>query len=78
MTFGYLLSTYHFDEIVEEFRALWQINAPKQAEHLDLGGWRKIYQSLQAFGDEAFAVLYPFGVSMGRLQPIDRHELRCT
>ena len=48
MTFGDLLSTYHFDEIVEEFRALWQINAPKQAEHLDLGGWRKIYQSLQA------------------------------
>ena len=48
MTFEYLLSTYHFDEIVEEFRALWRINAPKQAEHLDLGGWRKIYQSLQA------------------------------
>ena len=47
MTFGYLLSAYCFDEIVEEFKALWRVNAPKQADSLDLEGWRKIYQSLQ-------------------------------
>lgn len=47
MTFGYLLSAYCFDEIVEEFKALWRVNAPEQADSLDLGGWRKIYQSLQ-------------------------------
>ena len=47
MTFGYLLSAYCFDEIVEEFKALWRVNVPKQADSLDLEGWRKIYQSLQ-------------------------------
>ena len=47
MTFGDLLATYRFDEIVEEFKTLWRYNAPKQVEHLDLEGWRKIYQSLQ-------------------------------
>lgn len=47
MTFRDLLSAYQFDGIVEEFKALWRINAPKQVDCLDLGGWRKIYQSLQ-------------------------------
>ena len=74
MTFGYLLSAYCFDEIVEEFKALWRVNAPEQAvrwmeENLPVAsGVRR----------EAFVVLYPFEGAMGRVQSIGRHELHCA
>lgn len=48
MTFKFLLSQYGFDEIAPVFRALWEQNAPEQAKHLNMEGWRKIYQSLQS------------------------------
>ena len=67
MTFKDLLEQFSFDEIAPAFKTLWQRNAPEQAARLDMEGWRT----------GAFPLLYPFGISLGKLCADDRHELRC-
>lgn len=47
LTFKSLLTQFCFDDILPEFKSLYQRNQPKQAQHVDWEAYRSIYQALQ-------------------------------
>lgn len=47
LTFKYLLTHFCFDDILSDFRTLYQRNAPKSFLKADLEAYRKVYQHLQ-------------------------------
>ena len=47
LTFKSLLTRFSFDDILPEFKALYQRNQPKQAQHANWEAYRSVYQKLQ-------------------------------
>ena len=47
LTFKSLLTRFSFDDILPEFKALYQRNQPKQAQHANWEAYRCVYQKLQ-------------------------------
>ena len=47
LTFKSLLTQFSFDDILPEFKALYQRNQPKQAQHANWEAYRSVYQKLQ-------------------------------
>ena len=47
LTFKSLLTQFSFDDILPEFKALYQRNQPKQAQHAKWEAYRCVYQKLQ-------------------------------
>ena len=46
-TFKALLNQFSFDDILAEFKALYQQNQPKQVQHANWEAYRSVYQKLQ-------------------------------
>ncbi len=49
LTFKSLLTWFDFDDILPDFKALYQRNQPKQAQHANWETYRSIYQTLQKY-----------------------------
>lgn len=47
LTFKYLLTRFCFDDILSDFKTLYQRNAPKSSLKIDWESYRKVYQFLQ-------------------------------
>lgn len=47
LTFGYLLTRFNFDDILPDFKHLYQKNAPGSFQDADWEAYRKVYQNLQ-------------------------------
>lgn len=47
LTFKHLLTRFSFDDILTDFKTLYQINAPESFQETDWETYRKIYQRLQ-------------------------------
>ena len=47
LTFKYLLTRFCFDDILSDFKTLYQRNAPKSFLKIDWESYRKVYQCLQ-------------------------------
>lgn len=47
LTFKSLLTLFCFDDILPEFKALYQRNHPKQAQQANWEAYRNVYQTLQ-------------------------------
>lgn len=43
LTFKDLLSRFEFEDICHTFVSLWKAGSPDKAKHLDLKGWKEIY-----------------------------------
>lgn len=44
-TFKSLLNQFSFDDILPEFKALYQQNQPKQVQHANWEAYRSVYQN---------------------------------
>lgn len=49
LTFGYLLSRFSFDDILPDFKHLYQKNAPDSFRNADWEAYRKVYHNLQNY-----------------------------
>lgn len=47
LTFKSLLTRFSFDDILPEFKALYQRNQPKQAQHANWEAYRSVYQNFR-------------------------------
>ena len=47
LTFGYLLTRFSFDDILPDFKHLYQKNAPKSYQRTNWEAYRNVYQNLQ-------------------------------
>ena len=50
LTFKYLLTRFCFDDILSDFKTLYQRNAPKSFQNANWEAYRNVYQSLQQLG----------------------------
>ena len=49
LTFKLLLTRFGFDDILPDFKALYQSNQPRQAQYANWEAYRSIYQALQKY-----------------------------
>lgn len=58
-TFRYLLTRFNFDDILSDFKHLYQTNAPGSFQKADWETYRKVYQNLQGYeASESRHIIY--------------------